>query len=221
MLLLSCALGGFKSSFPHAPPVHEASCLVLMFYHLPALKWEADNTRTSRFWAKTTAILFSGELSSEKPLKALVLTHSPSPAGRGTATVLSRTETPNHVFPHVEEFSVRFGPGKNFFFFFPILESSEKEAWPRQALRRGRQRRRMRRVLQSSSITATSRTLAEGETWLCMEGTEEGESAAPPLSELCFQNHQESRNSPFFEDLTPYRQLRAPGVTVEHVLPSV
>lgn len=121
MLLLSCALGGFKSSFPHAPPVREASCLVLRFYHMPALKWEADNTRTSRFWAKTTTILFSGELSSEKPLKALVLTHSPSPAGRGTATVLSRTETPNHVFPHVEEFSVRFGPGKNFLFFFSHL----------------------------------------------------------------------------------------------------
>lgn len=71
MLFLSCAFGGFKSSFPHAPPVHEASCLALAFYHLPALKWEADNTRASRFWAKTTAIFFffcSGELSSEKNL---------------------------------------------------------------------------------------------------------------------------------------------------------
>jgi len=50
-------LGGFKSSFPFAPPVHEASRLALAFYHLPALNWEADNTRMSQFWAKTMAIL--------------------------------------------------------------------------------------------------------------------------------------------------------------------
>jgi len=37
--------------------VHEASRLALAFYHLPALNWEADNTRMSQFWAKTMAIL--------------------------------------------------------------------------------------------------------------------------------------------------------------------
>lgn len=75
-------------------------------------------------------------------------------------------------------------------------------------------------MLQTSSSTGTSCTLADGETLLCMEGTAEVNRQPHLCLSDASKNHQESRTSPFFEDLTPYRQLRAPGVTVEHILPS-
>lgn len=53
-----------------------------------------------------------------------------------------------------------------------------------------------------------------------MEGTGKGNPAGLSLSKGCFQHHQESRDALVFEDLTQYPQLRAPGVTVEHILPS-
>lgn len=72
----------------------------------------------------------------------------------------------------------------------------------------------------SCSFTGTSGTLAEGEKLHCMAETGKSKPAGPSLSKGCFQHHQESGAALVFEDLTQYPQLRAPGVTVEHILPS-
>lgn len=72
----------------------------------------------------------------------------------------------------------------------------------------------------SCSFTGTSGILAEEEKLLCMAGRGKGKPAGLSLSKGCFQHQQESRIALFFEDLTQYPQLRAPGVTVEHTLPS-
>lgn len=70
------------------------------------------------------------------------------------------------------------------------------------------------------SFIGTSGILAEGEKSLCMVGTGKGKPAGLSLSKGCFQQHQESGVALVFEDLTQYPQLRALGVTVEHILPS-
>lgn len=70
----------------------------------------------------------------------------------------------------------------------------------------------------SCSFTGTSGTLGEGEKLLCVVGIGKGKPAGLSLSKGCFQHHQESRTALFFEDLTQYPQLRAPGVTVEQSL---
>lgn len=72
----------------------------------------------------------------------------------------------------------------------------------------------------SCSFTGTSGTLAEGEKLLCVVGTGKGKKAGLAPSKGRFQHHLESRAALFFVDLTQYPQLRAPGVTVEHILPS-
>lgn len=73
----------------------------------------------------------------------------------------------------------------------------------------------------SCSFTGTSGTLAEAEKLFCMAETGKGKLASLFLSKGSFQHHQESRATLIFEDLTQYPQLRAPGVTVERILPSI
>lgn len=53
-----------------------------------------------------------------------------------------------------------------------------------------------------------------------MAGIGQGKPGGLALSKGCFQRHLEIRAALFFVDLTQYPQLRAPGVTVERILPS-